>query len=361
VSIFFRIFSLSKKMPTRSISAEQLTAADIPCDAADNTMETLEHAFCGSIIENGTSGFVATRPLGVSGWTGTFCISDDRGRQFALELTPSDMAASAVTNAQTLRKLEHKNVIRCHESFWHTAEGKRFFCVKFPYYPLGSLRDLVETQRLKKSCLPIGTVLRFTSQLSSALKQVHKYGLIHGDICPEVILRGPDDQLRLGGFSSSTRIPHPSQRLTITGGREAYAPPEWAETEVPSRVLPPAECAPASYDIWSLGCVISELCTLKFVETERLPNGGSLAADGAAFSMLRKDVSTAHKGVFAALCLAMLSVDPCGRPTAAGLADGLLALAPKVERMQGPFASLRHILRSTPVDIHNEWPLRQGA
>ena len=108
---------------------------------------------------------------------------------------------------------------------------------------------------------PVEVVLRIGREIAAGLSAAHRHGLIHRDIKPANIwLEAPSGRVKILDFGMA-RSEREDVEITRTGavmGTPAYMAPEQAR----------GEPAGAGSDLFSLGCVLYRLCTL------RLPFGG---------------------------------------------------------------------------------------
>ena len=93
-------------------------------------------------------------------------------------------------------------------------------------------------------------------QILNGLNSLHKKRIIHFDIKPENILFDPDNEIiKITDFSLSQYITYDlDKNILINGGTYSYMPPEG--------ILKTKKYS-FSYDIWSLGCILLELCCRK--------------------------------------------------------------------------------------------------
>jgi tetratricopeptide (TPR) repeat protein len=113
---------------------------------------------------------------------------------------------------------------------------------------------------IRQGPLPIDTVLRFASQLASALAHAHDRGVLHGDLKPLNIIVTPQGDAKILDFGLARRNdPAEFDRQTLEtvssenrvglGGTLPYMAPEQIE----------GGDASARTDIWSLGVVLYEM------------------------------------------------------------------------------------------------------
>jgi serine/threonine protein kinase len=160
----------------------------------------------------------------------------------------------------------------------------------------GSLRDLLD----QRGRLFAGEVVTATAPIAQALAEVHRAGLVHGDVTPANILFTRDGRPLLADLGVARIAGAVPDLVSATA---AYAAPE---------VLAGAPPTPAA-DVFGLACVVMAALT------------------GAPSSDVDDEAADTLSGLPAA-SLDVLdqarSGQPERRPAASALADGLFALAP---------------------------------
>ena len=89
------------------------------------------------------------------------------------------------------------------------------------------------------------------TELSNGLKDIHSKNVIHRDLKPENIFISSDHLIKIGDFGISKILDGTDYAKTFAG-TYYYMAPEVIKREKYSKKV----------DIWSLGCIIYELCTL---------------------------------------------------------------------------------------------------
>jgi len=169
--------------------------------------------------------------------------------------------------------------------------------------------------------LPVREATRLVREAAAALEVVHAAGLVHRDVRPENILRGPDGTVRLAGLGL-TRAIEEHQELTrgLTFASPNWCSPEWYRD---------GTCK-GSADVYSLGAVYFRLLT-----------GSAPFAADTSLQLLHKHVNerppdprTVDPSLPAACCECVarcMAKDPAQRPKPAALVrelDALLAELP---------------------------------
>ena len=156
------------------------------------------------------------------------------------------------SEVQATARLTHINTVEIYD-FGYTQDGTFYYAME--YLPGMDLQALVDTT----GPMPAARVVHLMKQVSSALGEAHRSGLIHRDIKPGNIFAtergGVLDVAKLLDFGlvKSLDNPESSPEITIEGaviGSPMYAPPERIlgesePDEISTRlVLPPISCSP---------------------------------------------------------------------------------------------------------------------
>ncbi|EFO60824.1 Kinase, NEK [Giardia lamblia P15] len=147
------------------------------------------------------------------------------------------------------------NVVTCYTTHFDKASGQLY--LEMEYCPGGSLSDLIKSQRVKKQPLPERDIWRIFKGLASALVYLHSPekkptvgAIIHRDIKPANIVFSKDGVAKICDFGLSRGL-HELSIASSKVGTDVYMAPEVNDGEYNEKV-----------DVWSLGCVILELCSL---------------------------------------------------------------------------------------------------
>eukprot|EP00668_Euglena_longa_P036920 GGOE01047498.1.p1 GENE.GGOE01047498.1~~GGOE01047498.1.p1 ORF type:complete len:367 (-),score=107.03 GGOE01047498.1:1239-2312(-) len=260
---------------------------------------------------------------------------EETGLSCALKVIPIKgvNVDSAHTNLEMLKRLPHSNILQCDGHFAININDVSCLCIQLEFCGGGTLARHLRALANRKSDLSADCILDFASQMTSALVYIHSQGFLHGDFRSENVLMTADgQQLKLASFGSPLRLDCRGQSSwTITGGCKAYAPPEWMDSQVPHRTLRPWETPLPSYDMWSLGCVLSELVTLKLIRHDRRHVYTALAADPSGLQDITQEVAAAHNGLFSPLLGRLLEEDPDARITAPDALQTLCSLSPQTK------------------------------
>ncbi|NXA68522.1 NEK3 kinase, partial [Mohoua ochrocephala] len=161
------------------------------------------------------------------------------------------MSSSGVENSRKeavlLAKMKHPNIVAFKESF--EADGHLYIVME--YCDNGDLMQKIKHQG--GNLFPEGTILHWFVQMCLAVKHIHDKRVLHRDIKSKNVFLTQSGQVKLGDFGSARLLAHPMSYACTYVGTPYYVPPEIWES------LPYNNKS----DIWSLGCILYELCTLK--------------------------------------------------------------------------------------------------
>ena len=154
--------------------------------------------------------------------------------------------------ARTASALNHPNICTIYE----VGEDAGEMFIAMEYIEGQTLGEL-----LHQGPLPLEKVLRYSSQISSALAHAHEKGVIHGDLKPSNIIVTPQGEAKILDFGLARRSnPAEFDRKTLEtapagddaahgGGTFPYMAPEQIEGSE----------ATARTDIWAFGIVLYEM------------------------------------------------------------------------------------------------------
>ncbi|NXC94262.1 NEK3 kinase, partial [Certhia familiaris] len=161
------------------------------------------------------------------------------------------MSSSGVENSRKeavlLAKMKHSNIVAFKESF--EADGHLYIVME--YCDDGDLMQKIKHQGGK--LFPEDTILHWFVQMCLAVKHIHDKRVLHRDIKSKNVFLTRSGKVKLGDFGSARLLAHPMSYACTYVGTPYYVPPEIWES------LPYNNKS----DIWSLGCILYELCTLK--------------------------------------------------------------------------------------------------
>ncbi|KAF5888275.1 serine/threonine-protein kinase Nek2, partial [Clarias magur] len=160
-----------------------------------------------------------------------------------------------VSEVNLLRELKHPNIVRYYDHIIDRANTTLYIVMEF--CEGGDLATLITKCIKEKRYLEEEFVLRVMAQLSLALKECHSRNdggstVLHRDLKPANVFLDAKQNVKLGDFGLARILEHDTSFAKTFVGTPYYMSPEQMNR--------------MSYneksDIWSLGCLLYELCAL---------------------------------------------------------------------------------------------------
>ena len=156
---------------------------------------------------------------------------------------------NALNEVRILASVTHQNIIGYKQAFFD--EDTRTLNIVMEYADDGDLESKIQNHIKNKSNFPEIQIWSILIQMIQGLKALHDIKIMHRDLKSANIFLIKDGTVKLGDLNVSKVI---KMNLAYTQtGTPYYASPEvWADKPYDFKS-----------DIWSVGCIIYELCTLK--------------------------------------------------------------------------------------------------
>nr|XP_024654395.1 serine/threonine-protein kinase Nek1-like [Maylandia zebra] len=178
--------------------------------------------------------------------------SKDHGHQYVIkEIGISGMSSKERQESRkevaVLANMSHPNIVQYKESF---EEGGCLYIV-MDYCEGGDLFKKINSQ--KGVLFSEAQILDWFVQICLALKHVHDRKILHRDIKSQNIFLTKDGTVQLGDFGIARVLNSTVELARTCIGTPYYLSPEICENKPYNN----------KSDIWALGCVLYEMCTLK--------------------------------------------------------------------------------------------------
>ena len=135
----------------------------------------------------------------------------------------------------------------------YVREKELEYIIIVEYCNGGSLKDIIDNYKKRGECIPEAIILRFVKQILLGIRALHNNNIIHKDLKPENIFVDSNENLKLFDFGVSKQLSGITSYVETTKGTLWYSSPEALRDEEYS----------FSGDIWSLSCILHELCCLE--------------------------------------------------------------------------------------------------
>ncbi|XP_036916299.1 serine/threonine-protein kinase Nek1 isoform X1 [Sturnira hondurensis] len=178
--------------------------------------------------------------------------SAEDGRQYVIkEINISRMSNKEREESRrevaVLANMKHPNIVQYRESF--EEDGSLY--IVMDYCEGGDLFKRINAQ--KGILFPEDQILDWFVQICLALKHVHDRKILHRDIKSQNIFLTKDGTIQLGDFGIARVLNSTVELARTCIGTPYYLSPEICENKPYNN----------KSDIWALGCVLYEMCTLK--------------------------------------------------------------------------------------------------
>lgn len=184
----------------------------------------------------------------------------------------------------------------------------------------GDLSELIKNCARDRTHLPEATIWKYLYQICQGLKYLHEMHVIHRDIKGANILLNKDKSAVMLGDMNVSKVAKSKYLFTQTGTPYYASPEVWKDKPYDFKS-----------DIWSLGCLIYELCAL--VPPFRAKDMESLYAKvlSGKYSRIPRYYSEDLSGIIGT----MLQINPSSRPECAALIKKIESLG-KVNKGRSP-------------------------
>uniref|UniRef100_A0A383WPH6 non-specific serine/threonine protein kinase n=1 Tax=Tetradesmus obliquus TaxID=3088 RepID=A0A383WPH6_TETOB len=163
--------------------------------------------------------------------------------------TMQDDHKGALQEAQLLSSMDHPNIIKYYDSF---LDSEGALCIATTYCEDGDLFSRICVRKAEGRYFTEDEVMDTFIQVASALLYIHSRKIMHRDLKTQNIFLKSDGIVMLGDFGICKVLEKTADFATTVTGTPYY--------------MAPGVCTNQPYtfksDLWSLGCVLYELCTL---------------------------------------------------------------------------------------------------
>lgn len=176
------------------------------------------------------------------------------GHIYALKkVTISSLAPNILENTlneiRIMASINHPNVISYKDSF--TLDSEKCLCIVMEYADSGDLQKKIKKCKRLSIKLEEDFIWSVLIQVIQGLSSLHDLGIFHRDIKSSNVFLNKDGSVKVGDLNVS-KVAN-DEFLSTQIGTPYYASPEvWGNLRYSKKS-----------DIWSLGCVVYEMMTLK--------------------------------------------------------------------------------------------------
>lgn len=159
-----------------------------------------------------------------------------------------------VSEVNLLRELKHPHIVRYYDRIIDRSNTTIYIVMEF--CEGGDLGALIAKHRREKRYMDEEFILKIMHQLVSALQECHRRKdgahVLHRDLKPANVFLDSSDNVKLGDFGLARVLQHDTSFAKTFVGTPYYMSPEQVNKQNYNE----------KSDIWSLGCLVYELCSL---------------------------------------------------------------------------------------------------
>ncbi|KAM9853009.1 serine/threonine-protein kinase Nek3 isoform 1-T2 [Aulostomus maculatus] len=146
-----------------------------------------------------------------------------------------------------LSRMKHPNIVAFREAF----EADDLLCIVMEYCGGGDMLQRICKQKTTQFC--VDDILTWFAQMCAGAKHIHDKHVLHRDLKSKNIFLTDNGTIKLGDFGSACILNSSKAYARSYVGTPYYVAPEiWDNKPYNNKS-----------DVWSLGCVLYELCTLR--------------------------------------------------------------------------------------------------
>eukprot|EP00347_Sterkiella_histriomuscorum_P006900 403351001 len=157
---------------------------------------------------------------------------------------------NAINEVRILASINNINVIQYKEAF--VDAEKQILCIVMEFADNGDLFDKINDHLKNKTTYEENQIWKIFIQIVSGLKSLHDMNIMHRDLKSANVFLTSDMTVKLGDMNVSKLANNKGLNYTQTGTPYYASPEVWKD-----------EAYDIKSDMWSLGCVIYELITLR--------------------------------------------------------------------------------------------------
>jgi NIMA (never in mitosis gene a)-related kinase len=158
---------------------------------------------------------------------------------------------SIIQEMRILCSIEHKNIVSYKCSFWDERKTHLFIVMEF--LGGGDLSEKITKCKRSRSTIPENKIWSYLIQCLKGLKVLHDLKIIHRDIKSANCFLSEDLEIIKLGDMNVSKVARNDLANTQVGTPLYLSPEIWR-----------GEYYDYKTDIWSLGCLLYEMCTLNY-------------------------------------------------------------------------------------------------
>lgn len=155
----------------------------------------------------------------------------------------------ALNEVHVLKSMRHPYIVTYRESFME----KRCLCIVMDYADGGDMYSKIAKQKQLGKGFPENQILDWFVQICLAIKHMHDRKILHRDLKTQNVFLTSKGEVKIGDFGISRVLQHTYDCAQTAIGTPYYLSPEICQEKPYNQ----------KSDIWSLGCILYEMVTLR--------------------------------------------------------------------------------------------------
>lgn len=196
-----------------------------------------------------------------------------------------------------LSSINSEYVVKYFDSF---IENSKYYIV-MELCDGDNLDNFIEIYKVINQSIPEKTIIDIFKHILLGVKEIHAKNIIHRDLKPlNIFISLVDNKIKIGDFGISKQLDPNKNYAQTQIGTILYVSPELIKGEKYTNKT----------DIWSLGCILYELCELKLI----FPYTNKISFYNSVLSDKPKDINKKYGKELQDLINKLLEKDPSRRP-----------------------------------------------
>ena len=171
-------------------------------------------------------------------------------KKISVEMASREEIEKMENEAKILSSVNSEFVVKYYESFY----SEHSFNIVMEFCDGSDLKKYIKEHKSQNKLIERDKIFGFILDICEGLKEIHSKNLIHRDLKPDNLFLTKDLKVKIGDFGIAKQLNNPDEYAKTCFGSLLYMAPEMARNYQYNNKI----------DIWSLGCIIHELCTLDY-------------------------------------------------------------------------------------------------
>ena len=171
-------------------------------------------------------------------------------KKISVEMASREDISKMENEAKILSSVNSEYVVKYYESFY----SEHSFNIVMEFCDGSDLKKYIKEHKSQKKLIEKEKIFDLILDICEGLREIHSKNLIHRDLKPDNLFLTKDSKVKIGDFGIAKQLNNPEEYGKTCFGSLLYMAPEMARNYQYNN----------KKDIWSLGCIIHELCTLDY-------------------------------------------------------------------------------------------------